>query len=95
MKRAYLTLIASGLLLLSEAIAAQQAVMTLRSTVKGNQEQPKVLYIIPWQSAPKTDFNYKPDARLLGSVFEPVDRDEFLRAINYRQQIKNNRENAM
>lgn len=95
MNRPLLTLSIASLLLLSEYLAAQPAVMTLRSTVKGNQEQPKVLYIIPWQAAPKTDFDYKPDARLLDSVFEPVDRDEFLREIDYRQQLKKHGENAI
>lgn len=95
MNRSWLTLSIASLLLLSESLAAQPAVMTLRSTVKGNQEQPKVLYVIPWQAAPKTDFDYKPDARLLDSVFEQVDRDEFLREINYRQQIKKSGENAI
>lgn len=93
--RSLFLVVAVSLVLLSESIAAQQAVMTLRSTVKGNQEQPKILYIVPWQAAPKTEFDYKPDARLLDSVFEPVDRDEFLREINYRQQLKDNGENAM
>lgn len=74
---------------------AQEPVMTLRSTVKGNQEQPKVLYVIPWQSAPKTNFDYKPDGRLLETVFEPIDRDEFLREVNYRKQLKDTNENAM
>lgn len=95
MKVTYQAQLIGCLLLISESILAQEAVMTLRSTVKGNQEQPKVLYIIPWQSAPKTVFDYKPDTRLLDSVFAPVERDEFLREINYRKQLKDSVENAM
>ena len=42
----------------------QEAVVTLRSTVTGNQEQPKVMYIVPWQPPEYREFQYAPAARL-------------------------------
>lgn len=37
-----------ALLAITAAAQAQEARVVLRSTVVGNQEQPKVLYIVPW-----------------------------------------------
>ena len=64
-----------------------EGVITLRSTVKGNQEQPKVMYVLPWQSADSVQVEYQPDSQWLGEVFEPVDRDEFIRELHYREVI--------
>lgn len=61
--------------------------ITLRSTVKGNQEQPKVMYVLPWQSADPVQIEYQPDNQWLGEVFDPVDRDEFIRELHYRDAI--------
>jgi len=52
MKRILALLTPSLLLCLSVAAAAQQdegEVINLESTIIGSQEQPKVLYIIPWK----------------------------------------------
>ena len=67
---------------------AQQAVVELQSTVKGNQEQPKVLYIVPWQPPQPGKVSYRPLQSLIGEVFEPVDREEFVRQIEYQQRLQ-------
>ena len=69
------------------AVSAQQAVVELRSTVKGNQEQPKVLYIVPWQPPTPGEVTYQPLQTLVSDVFEPVDREEFVRQIEYQEQL--------
>jgi hypothetical protein len=66
---------------------SQQAEVTLQSTVKGNQEQPKVLYIMPWQKADRVKLNYAPMQGIAGEVFSAIDRDEFLREVKYKQQL--------
>jgi hypothetical protein len=66
--------------------AAQEALVVLRSTVTGNQEQPKVLTIVPWQRPDGPSLLYQPVESLVGEVFAPIDREEFLREIQYRQQ---------
>ena len=66
---------------------AQEAQVILRSTVTGNQEQPKVLYIVPWQQADKPELIYQPMQSLVEGVFRQVDRDEFLRELRYRQVL--------
>jgi hypothetical protein len=76
------------LLLLSCATAlAQEARVVLRSTVTGNQEQPKVLYIVPWQQADMPELIYRPMQSLVEGVYEQLDRDEFLRELDYREKI--------
>jgi hypothetical protein len=69
--------------------AAQQdseANVTLHSTITGNQEQPKVLYIVPWQPPGGVDQLQQPVQSLLGDVFAPTDRAEFRRELKYRAE---------
>ena len=75
------------LLLVAAPAVAQEAVIELRSTVVGNQEQPKVLYIIPWQQAERPELIYQPLQSLVDGVFEDIDREEFLRELEYREKV--------
>lgn len=71
----------------SSLALAQEAKVVLRSTVTGNQEQPKVLYLVPWQQAGSPELIYQPLQSLVDGIYEEVDRAEFLRELNYRQKI--------
>ncbi|ARN72785.1 hypothetical protein [Oceanicoccus sagamiensis] len=71
----------------SSTLFAQEAQVVLRSTVTGNQEQPKVLYIVPWQQADTPELIYQPLQSLVDGVFEEVDRDELLRELRYQDKI--------
>ena len=73
-------------LLLSSPVYGQQADVTLRSTVKGNREQPKVLYIMPWHKADQIEIAYRSTQRIAEDVFSSIDREEFLRELRYREQ---------
>lgn len=73
--------------ILCSGVAAQEAVIELRSTVVGNQEQPKVLYILPWQPAERPELIYRPLQSLVDGVFEEIDREEFLRELEYQQKF--------
>ena len=75
------------LLLLPNVSLAQEAVVTLRSTVTGNQEQPKVMYIVPWQPSLTTEFEYLLGSGLAQDLFTEIDRDEFVRELSYRRMI--------
>lgn len=57
--------------------------VTLGATVTGNQEQPKVLYIVPWKTPSATQSQYQPLNSQLKSVFTHVDRRELSRQIDY------------
>ena len=53
------------------------------SEVTGNQELPKVLYIVPWQKSEAGELVGKPVNTLLQEVLAPVDRSEFIRQVDY------------
>jgi biopolymer transport protein ExbB/TolQ len=48
-----------------------------RTEITGNQELPKVLYIVPWQKSDPGDLTGKPVNTLLDEVLAPIDRSEF------------------
>ena len=67
---------------MSNIVNAQQpAVIKLEETIRGNQEQPKVLTIVPWQS-PKTK-QALPSliVERINKKFVPLQRDELKRQI--------------
>ena len=54
-----------------------------RTEITGNSELPTVLYIVPWQKSDPGDLMGKPVNTLLDEVLAPIDRDEFLRRVDY------------
>lgn len=54
-----------------------------RTEVTGNQELPKVLYIVPWQKSEPGELMGKPVNTLLDEVLAPIDRTEFVRQVDY------------
>lgn len=68
----------------ANAAESSEPSVILHSTITGNQEQPKVLYIVPWQPPGGVDGLQQPVQSLLGDVFAPIDRGEFRRELKYR-----------
>ncbi len=58
------------------------------ATVTGDQEQPKVMYIVPWKKSDIGDLSGKPMHSLLDEALAPVDRDEFKREVVYYQAVQ-------
>ena len=58
-----------------------------RTEITGNQELPKVLYIVPWQNPDPGDLLDRPVNSLLDEVLAPIDRDEFLRQVDYYRDL--------
>ncbi len=58
-----------------------------RTEITGNQELPKVLYIVPWQKSDPGDMMGRPVNSLLDEVLAPVDREEFLRQVRYYDDL--------
>ena len=54
-----------------------------RTEITGNQELPKLLYIVPWQKSDPGDLTGKPINTLLDEVLAPIDRSEFIRQIDF------------
>ena len=58
-----------------------------RTEITGNQELPKVLYIVPWKKSDPGDLMGKPVNSLLEEVLAPVDREEFIRQVGYHNDL--------
>lgn len=58
-----------------------------RTEITGNQELPKVLYIVPWKKADHGDLTGRPVNTLLDEVLAPVDREEFIRTVDYYREL--------
>ena len=58
-----------------------------RTEITGNQELPKVLYIVPWQKSDPGDLMGRPVNTLLDEVLAPVDREEFIRQVEYYNDL--------
>jgi hypothetical protein len=70
------------LVFLSHIVSAQQpAVINLQETIRGNQEQPKVLTIVPWQPPKTKQALPSPIVERINKTFVPLQRDELKRQI--------------
>ena len=58
-----------------------------RTEITGNQELPKVLYIVPWKKSDPGDLMGKPVNTLLDEVLAPFDREEFIRQVEYYEDL--------
>lgn len=86
-------LAAGGLMAAVSCPAQDDSVVVLSDTVTGNQEQPKVLYIVPWQAAEDNTLLQQPLATKLHSeVFEHVERDQHRRELRYLQALSQSAE---
>lgn len=59
----------------------QDATINLQTTVTGNQEQPRVLYILPWQSPAPEDVDFESFSNDQRDVFGHVEREELRREL--------------
>jgi hypothetical protein len=76
-----------------QGVAGQHAAATDHvdldtTTVTGNQELPRVMYIVPWKKSDIGDLAGKPPGSLLDEVLAPVDRDVFRREVRYYDAVK-------
>lgn len=58
-----------------------------RTEITGNRELPKVLYIVPWQKSAPGELLGKPVNSLLDEVLAPLDREEFIRQVDYYSDL--------
>ncbi len=67
---------------------AEGAVLEIEgATIRGNQELPTVLYVVPWKPA-KVYSLEKPEQSLASSrPLELIERDSFRRMLTYHQQF--------
>jgi hypothetical protein len=83
------------LLMTSFPVIGQEPSVTLHATVRGNQDQPRVIYFLPWQQPGDVHFEQAFSAGLSGDLFVPITRDEFLRTLKYRAMLDSAAASAM
>ena len=74
----------------TRGMAGDQVMDTIelgRTEITGNQELPKVLYIVPWKKSDPGDLMGKPVNSLLDEVLAPIDREEFLRQVDFYGEL--------
>ncbi|WP_339750172.1 hypothetical protein [uncultured Marinobacter sp.] len=85
---ALILLLALTLLAANSGVQARDSsgVVTIEGTrIRGDQEVPTVMYLVPWQS-PEVEELRAPDERLMvGQGLSPLERYEFQRFIQYHQ----------
>jgi len=59
----------------------RDATISLQTTVTGNQEQPRVMYILPWQSPLSPDLDIEMLNNQQDAVFGHVEREELQRGL--------------
>lgn len=76
--------------------AQQQKVIQLEDTIRGNQEEPKVLTIVPWQAPTVKQALPSPILQRINLKFVALERDEFsrqLQALNQQQNVSYSSQN--
>lgn len=66
----------------------REANINLRTTVTGNQEQPRVMYILPWQSPSSPDLEMEMLSSQQDAVFGHVERDELQRSLEAVDELE-------
>lgn len=73
---------------LTPAVRQASEVVNLSATIVGNQEQPTVLYIVPWKPAEDTTILYLPlSSKAMEHIFGHVERVEHKRQVQYIEQL--------
>lgn len=84
MKKTFIILtIAIYTLFMQGAAHAEESLEMDGTTIIGNRELPKVLYIMPWKKAEPGELVEQPINSIFDEVFEPVDREVLRRKLDY------------
>lgn len=84
MKTFYLLM--ASLLILSQTVKAERIIMQ-GTAIIGNQELPKILYIVPWKKSELPDLSEPPLESLIDEALKPIDRSVFRRQVEYYQAL--------
>ncbi|GAA3964427.1 hypothetical protein [Allohahella marinimesophila] len=77
-------------LLCALSLVAQAAERTEMegATIRGDQEQPQVLFLLPWQPPPSPDISVPPPRTDLGDVLKPLERQRFREELYFRKNLE-------
>jgi hypothetical protein len=64
-------------------VLAEDRIELEGTAIFGNQELPKVLYIVPWKDSELPQLHEPPLESLIDEALAPIDRSEFRRQVIY------------
>lgn len=68
-------------------VLAQGEESALESTITGNQEQPQVSYIVPWQDPEGPELTLELSGSAATGVFDHLERDQFRRELRALPEV--------
>lgn len=75
------------LLMLPAELQAQERLEMQGTSIIGNKELPKVLYIVPWKPADKIDLSTPAYSSVLDDALQPLERSSFRRQVKYYREL--------
>ena len=87
MRKLLLTFLSVFAISVSAGARAQERIQMEGTEIKGNQELPRVLYIVPWKTAERFEIDSPPIASIMERPLAPLDRAAFKRTIRYHEAI--------
>lgn len=68
------------------AQAQGSGVVTIEGArIRGNQEVPTVMYLVPWQTPKANELQAQDEQLMVEQAFEPLERYEFQRFVRYHE----------
>lgn len=67
------------------SVSAETRIQMPGTSIIGNQELPKILYIVPWKRSGLPQMKRPPISQMINEVLTPLDREEFRRQIYYHR----------
>jgi len=80
-------------LLASQTLHAEDRVDLQGTSIIGNRELPKILYIAPWKKPFMSELG-RPVNSLINEVLSPLERDVMTRTIRYHDQLSEQQKQA-
>ena len=77
----------SALLGLTAIVNGQESTLQLESKVIGNQEQPRVMVIVPWQDASGSNDLFQEFTPQLQATDELLERATFVRELEFLREL--------
>ncbi len=70
---------------------AQERIQMEGTEIVGSQELPRVLYIVPWQTAERFEIETPPITSIMERRLQPLERAAFRRKVHYHEAIFSNK----
>lgn len=85
----YLTLLAAGLASSGTVWAQQDQIDLEGARIFGNRDLPNITYVVPWKDEQLEVMDIQPMGNLFDDALKPIDRDVFIREIEYYELLQN------